>query len=106
VLGALVLARAFVAQAHERGLTDQMAPRARLALGAAGRWLQIAGTALPLATLALAVLVSGAWAWPLLAVAGALVAAAGAWFKFALVTRAGFNQGFALKHLPVRGAAR
>jgi hypothetical protein len=26
--------------------------------------------------------------------------------KFALVTRAGFNQGFALPHLPVRGQPR
>ena len=42
----------------------------------------------------------------LLAPAGLLAAAAGAWFKFALVTRAGFNQGFALTHLPVRGVRR
>ena len=26
--------------------------------------------------------------------------------KYALITRAAFNQGFALAHLPVRGAAR
>jgi phenylacetyl-CoA:acceptor oxidoreductase subunit 2 len=30
---------------------------------------------------------------------------AGAWFKYSLITRAAFNQGFALKHLPVRGVA-
>jgi hypothetical protein len=30
----------------------------------------------------------------------------GACFKFTLVTRAGFNQGFALQRLPVRGVAR
>ena len=32
--------------------------------------------------------------------------AAGLWFKFTLVTRAAFNQGFALPHLPVRGVPR
>ena len=30
-------------------------------------------------------------------------AATGAWFKFTLITRAAFNQGFALARLPVRG---
>jgi phenylacetyl-CoA:acceptor oxidoreductase 26-kDa subunit len=38
--------------------------------------------------------------------AGVLAAAAGAWFKFTLVTRTAFNQGFALVHLPVRGTRR
>jgi phenylacetyl-CoA:acceptor oxidoreductase 26-kDa subunit len=36
--------------------------------------------------------------------AGLAALAAGAWLKFALVTRASFNQGFSLPHLPVRGA--
>jgi len=40
------------------------------------------------------------------AVAGLAAASAGGWMKFALVTRAGFNQGFALPHLPVRGQPR
>jgi hypothetical protein len=35
-----------------------------------------------------------------------LVLASGAWFKFSLVTRAAFNQGFTLVQLPVRGARR
>jgi phenylacetyl-CoA:acceptor oxidoreductase subunit 2 len=49
----------------------------------------------------LALLASGV---PALAAVGGLGAAlAGAWFKHTLVTRAGFNQGFALLHLPVRG---
>ena len=43
---------------------------------------------------------------PLQALAGGLAAAGGALFKFMLVTRAGFNQGFALPHLPVRGTRR
>jgi hypothetical protein len=33
-----------------------------------------------------------------------LAALAGAWIKLVIVTRAGFNQGFALARLPVRGA--
>jgi Fe-S-cluster-containing dehydrogenase component/DMSO reductase anchor subunit len=36
--------------------------------------------------------------------AGLLSAAAGAALKFMLVTRAGYNQGFALEHTPVRGS--
>ena len=37
--------------------------------------------------------------WP-----GMAAALAGAYLKFTLITRAGYNQGFALAHLPVRGA--
>jgi phenylacetyl-CoA:acceptor oxidoreductase subunit 2 len=36
--------------------------------------------------------------------AGVAAAAAGAWLKLALVTRASVKQGFSLPHLPVRGA--
>lgn len=39
----------------------------------------------------------------LFASAGVCVLAAGSVLKFILITRAGFNQGFALKHTPVRG---
>jgi phenylacetyl-CoA:acceptor oxidoreductase subunit 1 len=38
------------------------------------------------------------------AVAGICAAVGGGALKFILITRAGFNQGFALKHTPVRGA--
>jgi phenylacetyl-CoA:acceptor oxidoreductase subunit 2 len=42
---------------------------------------------------------------PLLAaIAGLMAATAGAYTKYTIVTRAAFNQGFALAHLPVRGA--
>ena len=46
------------------------------------------------------------WVGPLQLAAGALAFGGGAWFKFALITRAAFNQGFALQHLPVRGVRR
>ncbi len=59
-----------------------------------------AGHAAP-AVLALA---AGVGDIPLLAaLAGALAAAAGAWFKYTLVCRASFTQGFALTRLPTRG---
>jgi phenylacetyl-CoA:acceptor oxidoreductase subunit 2 len=43
---------------------------------------------------------------PVAIVAGALAIAGGWLFKHALITRCAFNQGFALPHLPVRGARR
>mgnify|MGYP001212994272 CR=1 FL=1 len=73
--------------------------RAEAALLGPGRILLAAGTAAPLAMLAFSPMAPVA-AW--LAAASAL--AAGWQFRFALVTRAAFNQGFALPHLPVRGA--
>ncbi len=54
----------------------------------------------------LALAATGTAALPLIASLGLLLAATGASLKYALVTRAGFNQGFALVHLPVRGVRR
>jgi len=39
-----------------------------------------------------------------LPLAGVAALVTGGWLKLALVTRASINQGFALPHLPVRGA--
>lgn len=107
-LGALVLLRIALWFAYRRATAASLAPRANRALDGAGRWLQIAGTLLPLAALAFALL--GAWpqvaAVPLLALAGLASALAGSGFKFVLITRAGFNQGFALVRPPVRGVRR
>jgi phenylacetyl-CoA:acceptor oxidoreductase 26-kDa subunit len=45
--------------------------------------------------------------FPSLAVlAGVLAAAAGGWFKYTLVCRAAFTQGFALPQTPARGEGR
>jgi hypothetical protein len=41
-----------------------------------------------------------------IALAGVCALGAGAWLKLTLVTRAAFNQGFALARLPVRGTRR
>lgn len=106
---ALVLARALLWRVWRTRLAGVAAPRALAAIDRAGALLLMLGSLLPLA-LALVVLVvngpSGVAATALLLGAAGLAAAlGGAWFKFTLITRAAFNQGFALKHLPVRGAA-
>ncbi len=108
LLGAFVLARAAVWLAYRRRVAASAAPRALAEIDSAGRALQFGGSLLPLALLALVAsgTLGSTLATPLLVVAGLLAAATGAWFKFTLVTRAGFNQGFALAHLPVRGVRR
>ncbi|MBU6484048.1 MAG: phenylacetyl-CoA:acceptor oxidoreductase, partial [Betaproteobacteria bacterium] len=72
----------------------------------AGRLLQLAGTLAPLVLIALVAsgAASGAAAAALMAIAGLAAALGGAYVKYALVTRAGFNQGFMLARLPVRGS--
>jgi phenylacetyl-CoA:acceptor oxidoreductase subunit 2 len=65
------------------------------------------GSLLPLALITADLfLPAGLWSVLLQVLAGGLAALAGALFKFRLITRAGFNQGFALRHLPVRGVRR
>jgi phenylacetyl-CoA:acceptor oxidoreductase subunit 2 len=102
LFGVLLLARVAVWFAYRQRLAGRVAARARKALDRAGRVLLIGGTALPLALLS--ALMAGAAAALPVALAGLLAAAAGAYAKFSLVTRAGFNRGFALKEVPVRGA--
>ena len=83
-------------------------PRAIAEIDRAGRVLK-AGTTLALAAAAAALLLpatSPPLAALLAALAGAPALAGGLWFKFSLVTRAAFNQGFAIPHLPVRGVRR
>jgi phenylacetyl-CoA:acceptor oxidoreductase subunit 2 len=103
LFGALVVARFVVWVAYRRRLAGSAAPGARAALDAAGRLLIFAGTLLPLVLTAVAAF-AGVFALPVAGLAGLLAALAGAWVKLVIVTRAGFNQGFALAHLPVRGA--
>ncbi|MBE7417904.1 MAG: dimethyl sulfoxide reductase anchor subunit [Ideonella sp.] len=72
------------------------------------KWPALAAGALPLALVLAALLLQppASWLTALQVLAGVLAAAGGAAFKFVLITRAAFNQGFALPHLPVRGARR
>lgn len=80
---------------------------AERAIGACARGF-VPATLLPLAG-ALAALLTplpAALHAPLGVAAGALALAGGWLFKHALITRCAFNQGFAIPHLPVRGARR
>lgn len=101
----LVLARWVIWRAWRRRVATVSAPRALAQLHRVGPALQWIGTVLPLvlAVVAATGLLPVAWAPVLLVAAGLGVAATGAWFKFTLITRAAFNQGFALARLPVRG---
>lgn len=100
---ALALVARSIAWPLYRGRVEKTASReARVELDVAGRGLMQLGTVVPLALLAAGL------AFEQVAQAGAalagLAALATGWrFKFVLVTRAAFNQGFALPHLPVRG---
>jgi phenylacetyl-CoA:acceptor oxidoreductase 26-kDa subunit len=112
--GAPILAAALVAlaarwiawTAYCRRLEGPAAPAAaRRALQAIDRPLLLAGTLAP-AALILGALAFAALAAPLSAVAGLFALGAGWAVKLAIVTRAAFNQGFALPHLPRLDAAR
>jgi phenylacetyl-CoA:acceptor oxidoreductase 26-kDa subunit len=105
--GALLALRFVIGMLWHRRLSSALRPRALQAVDQAGHAFN-AGSLLPLAivVLVLAAPLPPGWSAPLQALAGALAALGGAGFKFMLVTRAGFNQGFALPHLPVRGVRR
>ena len=103
--GLLVLARWLLWRAWRNRVGPVAAAPALAALDRAGAALQGLGGAAPLVLIALSAtgIAPGIWSAALLAVAGFLTAATGASFKFTLITRAAFNQGFVLARLPVRG---
>jgi phenylacetyl-CoA:acceptor oxidoreductase subunit 2 len=107
LFAALVVVRMGLWVAYRRRLV-RVAAGARAALDQAGLVLLTLGTAVPLCCVAamLSTWVSVNAIAALWVLAGLAAAGAGAWLKFVLVTRAGFNQGFALPHLPVRGVPR
>jgi phenylacetyl-CoA:acceptor oxidoreductase subunit 2 len=86
-----------------RGSVAKSAARPALAaLDRAGKILIQFGTIAPLALLLLGLLADDVARIALL-LAGVGALATGWQFKFVLITRAAYNQGFALPHLPVRG---
>ena len=102
LLALALLARA-IAWTRYRAAIRKTTPRQALApLEIAGKGLLQLGTVAPLA-LGLAALALPAAAPAAVALAGLAALAAGWRLKFVLVTRAAWNQGFALPHLPVRG---
>lgn len=107
VLLLLLALRAGLWRAYREALESTGAPVKALAvLRSLDRPLLLGGHALP----ALLVLLGLALGWPVstagspIASAGALAAVLGGWFfKYALLRRAGYTQGYALPHVPVRG---
>jgi phenylacetyl-CoA:acceptor oxidoreductase subunit 2 len=102
LLALALIARA-LAWTRYRAAIRKGVPRQALApLEVAGKGLLQLGTVAPLA-LGLAAFALPAAAPAAAALAGLAAIAAGWRLKFVLVTRAAWNQGFALPHLPVRG---
>jgi len=105
VVTILALLRAVVWRAYLTSLTAKGAPaRALAVLDRCRLWLFIGGLALPLGLIVIGLALP--MAKPIFALAGLAIMATGAGLKFLLVTRAGFNQGFALLHTPVRGSGQ
>lgn len=104
----LLATRWLLWRAWRARLTPAAAPRALAAIDRAGRSLQWLGGVAPLVLMALVAsgLAGEVVGPPLWAAAGLFAALPGAVFKFVLITRAAFNQGFRLTRLPVRGVPR
>jgi phenylacetyl-CoA:acceptor oxidoreductase subunit 1 len=102
----LAAGRALAWAAYRSALARDGAPTKALAVvdGYRSRLL-VGGLVVPTFSVIVAMLVPELTA-PLFVVAGVAAAAAGLGFKFLLITRAGYNQGFALPHTPVRGTGR
>jgi len=105
VLLLLFIVARFIAWRGYRGALTGHAPRAALAVleSAEGPFIGI-GHAVPLLLLAVAAAVPAARE-ALVAVAALSALFAGWGLKFVLVTRASYNQGFAIMHTPARGAS-
>lgn len=105
VLALLLAARAAAWSAWRRRVAA--APRAMARIDGDGQAFGAASmAALAIAAVFAAGMPGGAAGALLQLAAGVLAFAGGAWFKFALITRAAFNQGFALPQWPVRGVRR
>ncbi|MCC7060175.1 MAG: dimethyl sulfoxide reductase anchor subunit [Burkholderiaceae bacterium] len=93
--------RAYLGSARAQGI----GPLARRVLQALGPGLHGFGHLLPVLALVVAWLLPQA-AGALLALAGLGAIAGGAWWKFGVIVRAGYMQGFNLPRLPQRGSGR
>jgi Fe-S-cluster-containing dehydrogenase component/DMSO reductase anchor subunit len=99
----LAAIRAWSWMAYLGGLRSEGAPVQAIAvLENFGRPFLFLGLVLPCMLIIIAWIVSSV---ALSALAAFFIVGAGAALKFILVTRAGYNQGFALPHIPVRGIA-
>ena len=105
-LAVLVGVRGVSWRAYLNSLEGGGAPIRTLAvLKAFHVWFLVLGIAIPMATSVAAFMAPAPGAALALAlVAGSTAVAAGWRLKFILITRAAYNQGFALAHVPVRGS--
>jgi phenylacetyl-CoA:acceptor oxidoreductase subunit 1 len=104
-LAVLILAaiRAWSWKSYLGGLRAEGAPERSIAvLENFERPFLFLGSALPIVLIVIAWIISSV---ALGALAAFFVVGTGAALKFVLVTRAGYNQGFALPHIPARGIA-
>jgi phenylacetyl-CoA:acceptor oxidoreductase subunit 2 len=97
-----VVARGVAWSVYRRRVEADLVPKARAALEPAGKQLHQFGAIVPLALLLTGGAIEG-FATAAAVLAGIAALAAGWRFKFVLVTRAAYNQGFALPRVPVRG---
>lgn len=97
-----LIARAFAWSIYRGGVAKSAVRAALATLDRAGKILIQFGTIAPLALLLLGLLAADIGRIAVL-LAGVAALATGWQFKFVLITRAAYNQGFALPHLPVRG---
>jgi len=96
--------RAWTWHSYLTGLRMEGAPKRALAvLDRFKPWFFALGLVVPTGLIVLAFITTNP-ATALFPIAGLCIAGAGAALKFVLVTRAGYNQGFALVHTPVRGS--
>jgi phenylacetyl-CoA:acceptor oxidoreductase 26-kDa subunit len=97
-----LIARALAWSIYRGGAAKSAVRPALAVLERAGKIMIQFGTLAPLALLLLGLFAADVARIALL-LAGIAALATGWQFKFALITRAAYNQGFALPHLPVRG---
>jgi phenylacetyl-CoA:acceptor oxidoreductase subunit 1 len=103
IAAALAALRGLIWLSYQAALKAEGAPtRTFTVLNGYRPWFFVFGFALPSALIIFGVAIAMAPAI-LFAIAGVCITVAGAALKFILVTHAGFNQGFALTHTPVRG---
>jgi len=104
-LMALVVLRYGAWRVYRRALKGNAPLEALKALDQAEPVIVLVGTVAPLLSGLVATLVPGFYTG--LAVLGGVLAAAAGWYlKWTIVTRAAYNQGFALAHTPARGGGR
>jgi len=104
VLALLVAVRFWTYGQYRKGLTDQAPVGALKALRRADPVVLLVGHLVPLALIAVAYF-QPTMGDLLLAGAGVATALGGWYLKFVIVTRAAYNQGFAIDHAPDRGPA-